>query len=366
MYIIRIIFPTAHCACGSQVDGVITNDDSNKKFVEIVCTIMKGSGTCGKRWLRNVRREKIIEELGEKTAHTYRVEKAAEKMKEGDAEPPNLPSSPVLRTAKSQALNKQHLDRDPIKALHIMKQNDAAHIVRQIGLDKFFVHYWSRHQLSMYRDYVNKGSSCLCIDATGSIVRRIKHNEKVRPIPIYVYHGVIGFKEAQFPVTQMISEAHDSSTIHFWLTQWIKSGAASPKEIVIDGGRAIITAAVQAFTNYSTISDYADACYGSNVPSCYIRIDNAHFINTYVKLLENAPRQVATFYKAVMGQLIICQNLETAKKIIRSLLLVSQCETDGNLRNGNETEAEKAKNYLMTLITDDNVSCIYLTYKVVN
>lgn len=303
--------------------------------------------------------------MGAKTVHLYRAEKAAENMREGDIEPPTLPSSPVLRTARSQHRRKQFTDPDPIKALQKLKHGDAAFIVRNIGLDPFYVHYWSRHQLNIYQDYVNKGSSRLCLDATGSIMRKIVHNEKIPPKSIYLYHGVIGFDQVQFPVTQMISESQTANRITDWLMEWIKTGASSPKEVVIDGGRAIITAAVRAFTNCSTINDYANACYGSDLPSCYIRIDNAHFIKTYADLLKDVPRQVATFYKAVMGQLIICKNREIAKKIIRSLLLVSQCETDGNLRNGNETETEKAKNYLLTLITDDNVRCfIYLKYRV--
>lgn len=105
--------------------------------------------------------------MGAKTVHLYRAEKVAEKMKEGDIEPPTLTSSPVLRTARSQHRRKQFIDPDPIKAPQKMKHADAAFIVRNIGLDLFYVHYWSRHQLNIYQDYVNKGSSRLCLDATG-------------------------------------------------------------------------------------------------------------------------------------------------------------------------------------------------------
>lgn len=351
---------TGFCKCGGKVDGIIRNDASSER-VEIICTITKGDGKCGKRFLRGWKRHQTVKEMASKTVHVYRAEQASEKMDEGDPEPPNLASSPVLRLARHQYNQQQLLHSDPVKALQMLKHADGAYIIRNIGLDPFYVHYWSRHQLSIYRDYVGKESSCLCIDATGSIIRRIKHGE-LKSKTIYLYHGVIGLNEGQFPVIQMISESQNANTIHYWLMEWVRSGAPFPKEVVIDGGRAILTGVVRAFTKFYTLNDYADACYNyANLPSCYIRMDNAHFMNTYVKVLKDVPRRVATFYKAAMGQLIICRNVETAKNIIKSLLLISQSETDGYLNDGLETEVEKSRKFLLTLITDEEVSTIFLT-----
>lgn len=108
-------------------------------------------------------------------------------------------------------------------------------------------------------------------------------NGDIKCKSIYLYHGVIRLKQGQFPVLQMISESQNSNSIHFWLGEWIRSGAPSPNEIVIDGGRALLTGAIRAFTNYATINDYADACHAPTLPSCYVRMDNAHYIHTWVR-----------------------------------------------------------------------------------
>lgn len=58
----------------------------------------------------------------------------------------------------------------------------------------------------------------------------------------------------------------------------------------------------------------------------------------------------------MIGRLIITTDREEAKKIIRAILIVSQCETDGKLENGTETAAEKANKYLTALITQEKSS----------
>lgn len=75
-------------------------NDPNDNFVEITCTIAKGDGKCGKRCLRSEKRKNVVAEIGQQTVHAYRAEKAADTMEFGDSEPPNLPSSPVLRNAR--------------------------------------------------------------------------------------------------------------------------------------------------------------------------------------------------------------------------------------------------------------------------
>jgi len=60
--------------------------------------------------------------------------------------------------------------------------------------------------------------------------------------------------------------------------EWIRSGAPRPREVVCDFSRALLTAAIRSFTNYSTLEEYAYAFKEDNLPVCYVRIDVAHFI----------------------------------------------------------------------------------------
>lgn len=306
--------------------------------------------------MKGKRREEIVAEIGNKTVNVYRAEEAEKKTQDGDFEPPNLPSSPVLRTARYEMRKKNILHRDPIQALRILKFTDEKFVIRDIGFDPFFVHYWSRHQLDIFKKYAAKGQSRLCLDATGSIIKKMTKYNDIKSKSIYLYHGVIQLDEGQFSVLQMITERQTTNSIHSWLMEWIRSGAPRPSEVVIDGGRALLTGAIRAFTNCSTIHDYSDTCYGPTLPSCYIRMDNAHYIHTWVQLLKDVPSRIGIFYKAAIGQLIITTTREVAKKIIRALLIVSLCETDGNLPDGTHTKTEESCMYLKALVTDENIN----------
>ncbi|GBP66330.1 120.7 kDa protein in NOF-FB transposable element [Eumeta japonica] len=350
-----------YCACGGTCDGVIKNDP-NENFVEIMCTIAKGDGKCGKRSLRSEKRKKIIAEIGQQTVHAYRAEKAADTMEFGDSEPPNLPSSPVLRNARYEERKKNFIHKNPILAVQILKHNQGKFIIRDIHLDPFAVHYWRRQQLGMYKSYVDKGHSCLCIDATGGLFRPLIKYKDIKSKYIYLYHGVIRVEAGQFPVVQMISETQTSDDIHGWLTKWVTSGAPPASEIVIDCGLGLLTGAIRTFTSGSTIHEYADAGYGPIVPSCYIRMDNAHYIKTWVDLLKGMHPQIKVFYQGVIGRLIICSDRNEAKSLINSILILCQSETYGKLEDGTDSAAGNAYNYLKAMITGTDLSDIDLIY----
>jgi len=45
----------------------------------------------------------------------------------------------------------------------------------------------------------------------------------------------------------MLSEIQDLPTITYWLSQWIRAGATSPYEVVVDYSNALIGAVTRAF-----------------------------------------------------------------------------------------------------------------------
>jgi len=70
----------------------------------------------------------------------------------GDPIPAHIPKASCLRVAKSKAIASTRLHPDPILSLNLMKSTQVyGSTIRDIGLDKFFVHFWSHLQLKIYR-----------------------------------------------------------------------------------------------------------------------------------------------------------------------------------------------------------------------
>uniref|UniRef100_A0A6P7GZZ6 Uncharacterized protein LOC114348585 n=1 Tax=Diabrotica virgifera virgifera TaxID=50390 RepID=A0A6P7GZZ6_DIAVI len=82
-------------------------------------------------------------------------------------------------------------------------------------------------------------------------------------------------------------------------------------------------------------------------------MDVAHFIKLYVNFLSDLTKskKVKVFYKAAIGQLILCQTIERATTILKAILIVASCETDGLLINTNEySSCETQKQFLKNIV----------------
>lgn len=67
-----------------------------------------------------------------------------------------------------------------------------------------------------------------------------------------------------------------------------------------------------------------------------------------MRLLPN----VKKFYMAVFGLLIMSRSLEDFREILRSMMIVSMCEKDGNVTSSNQpTMCKFYKNKLLQMIT---------------
>jgi len=110
-----------------------------------------------------------------KSAMAYRTEIAEQYMDHSIVtELPHLYSTEVLRTAKYEIKQKNYIDKDPIRALHIMQFDNLKGIIHNIGIHPFLVHYWGNYQLDVYRTYAASEAACIFIDATGSIIKKIR------------------------------------------------------------------------------------------------------------------------------------------------------------------------------------------------
>lgn len=227
----------------------------------MICHITNGDGVCGKRYLTKGERYRLAQDLCErKIAPTvYRSEVADKIMRFGDPEPPHLYTADVLRTAKKEYLASKYKHKDPLIAVSIMRATNLRAEIHNYGVDPFFVHYWTNTQMHVYQKYAKSRPSCVCIDATGSIVRKIKRVDGTMSSNIFLYECVIRTDEGQFSVCQMLSEAHNTNAISYWLLEWVRSGAPPPKEVVCDSSKALLTAAIRAFAHYSCIEQYVNA-----------------------------------------------------------------------------------------------------------
>jgi len=80
------------CNCGSTINNGIAENITNSESIIIKCTVTKGLGNCGKRYLRNPTRLEINEQLYKEneTAMIYRTKTATKIMLPGDPELPHL------------------------------------------------------------------------------------------------------------------------------------------------------------------------------------------------------------------------------------------------------------------------------------
>lgn len=317
-----------------------------------------------KRHLRKVERNRIIKDLRATSAYAWRRQKANEIMSFGDVEPAHLYSETVLRKAK-QIDNDERLNlgkvSDPIHSILQLKYKpEFAGTIREIGLDKFFVIYFSPEQLFLYQRYNRKidKTGMLSIDATGSLIRNIKKPDGSMQF-LYLYQAVIPFKGKILPVLQMVSEKHDTNILSYWLREWLRCGGSCPKEVVIDYSFALLNAVALSFNNCD-LNTYVENCMivlqdtnYTNIPKCIIRIDIAHLIKMVCrwKCFQNTHPRVKDFFVRCIGILSTTTTFANFKQICLDILIVAFSEMeDINNPDDNILTCFNAQQRLLSMI----------------
>lgn len=186
----------------------------------------------------------------------------------------------------------------------------------------------------------------------------------------------------QLSVYSALSEDQSANFLAFWLSEFLKTYGRIPKLFVCDMSFAIINAAVRAFGQYSSISQYLDIIFRIlnreknpikisrshmdliSPPHCMIRIDFAHLMNLIKnnKAL-NSPgtwKKVRDFYMRCIAILIQTKSLEFAKNQIYSVLIVSKSKTEGiSESSGDEVPCETHKRSIINTIIEGVDESIY-------
>lgn len=262
-----------------------------------------------------------------------------------DAESPLLPRLATIRKAKSEKRCENRHDSNVVISLNAMQNCDPWQmIIKNVGMQPFFIHYWTPDQLRVYNAFVkNERAAKISIDATGNIVKKI---DRPSGLSGYIFLYLIVIKlpnesEGQISVAQMLSEAHNTNAIAYWLLEWRRSGALPPKEIVIDFSMALINAVCMAFAGCSEGSSmYIQRCMNFlnksesyKLPSCFIRVDIAHVLKFVTRWkvfnVPNIRRRVKEFYVRAIGQLSMTTDLNEAKLIIKNIFIVMLSKDEG-------------------------------------
>lgn len=81
----------------------------------------------------------------------------------------------------------------------------------------------------------------------------------------------------------------------------------------------------------------------NNLPACYIRIDEAHFIKKYANFLKDLRSCIKQFYLSILGQLILCRDIKIAEDLLKGILITTRCETESETSKNKKTICEEYK-----------------------
>lgn len=354
--------------CNSQMFGVIKKFPVDKSDVEIFFKLNK-TNKCtrphfNKRPLSGAKRHIVGNDLlaSNIVPSEYRRRRAAKEMEFGQSEPTSLPKLRTLRVVKHEEQRRRRVNDDVVTAICIMKVDPNTNgCIRDIGIDPFFVHFWSNNQIHVYNWYCRGEYLTLKLDATESVVSTVLKPSGSKTGHIFLYEGTIRFttmtKENQFSVCNMLSESHNAVAIYNWLAQWLRCGALKPREVVTDVSLTLMYASVLAFTDCKTlIQQYLQICYEGLFlthkfeGTCYIRNDVAHIIKNVSSwtCFKKQHRLTKQFYLKGMGQLIQCQDIEDAENIFRAMFFVAHSDTEGtSVVTGKPNTCENLKYWLI-------------------
>lgn len=351
--------------CECKLFGWSENEPNNGDPLNIKIRTKDTRGSelkhTSKRPLKGDKRSDVGKSLSKDLASNWRRENVSD-MEFGRISPPNLYRLSVLRKAKQNYKDKtlNITEKCPFKSLVELKHNSQfSGSIHSIGIDPLLVHYWSTHQLIIYKDLC-KSYSKISIDATGGLVKKIKRSSlNLLSSHIFLYEAVINTGYGQIPVTQMLSEKQDGLTIFNWLGQWLKSGIRPPNESVSDFSLALLGAMSRAFCNGNSLRNYLDICFSillgekKELPQCFIRIDVAHMLKIFCRLnrltgIQN--KHLKHFYVRGLRLLLTSHDIDEFENILTSLLTVMMSETDGLLNDNSISPSESSRLHILNLI----------------
>lgn len=173
------------------------------------------------------------------------------------------------------------------------------------------------------------------IDATGSLIKKIKLPNGELCSHIYLYQAVAQIAENTALIFQMISASQNTNTIVFWLQEFLRTGAMqnstfpSPKEIVTDFDKALLRAVARAFARSVTVHGYLSTCFalltGAKLPIPPCFLDVCHFMNIIARwnCFSGKPPIVRSFFMRAMTVLRKQKTFHEFEEVARNILILA-------------------------------------------
>ena len=141
----------------------------------------------------------------------------------------------------------------------------------------------------------------------------------------------------QVSVGSAFTEKQDMSFINYLMDEWLRLGGSIPNEFIADMSPALLGAAVHSFGRKSTMVDYINSLFylltgiDDKKPSCFVRIDIAHFIKnvTSCKALKTARIKHKDFFVRSMAMMLKMKDLREVRQHILEVLVVAMSSTEG-------------------------------------
>jgi hypothetical protein len=350
------------CNCGTQIDGYIHNFLAEGNVI-ITCKLIlvKNPGKCGIDYLRGKERSQLGREMAEKDFLPSIVcAEEALKVQRNEKPVQTLYRPYVLKQAKTEFRQSLRVDPCPFRSLEKLELGELKNVIHFLSSKPFCVHYWTHHQLDVYRAYCLQRSAFISIDATGSIVEKfMKADRKTPTQAIFLYQAVINFDGRQFPVSQMMTEAHYANNILHWLSEWFRLGAPIPRKVVCDGSLALLNAIVQSCTEFRTLTQYMNSLFQGTKASCEICLDVAHFMHKYSVFLGKNMGKKKRFLMCCIGLLVQASSKSEAGNILQNILCMLTSETVGRISSRQKTTAEEAIETLNRLLVQTDLDYDY-------
>lgn len=324
--------------CGSKIHIYCLNEPADDGTTLHVSTFdSRGVAHQKKRQVCGQRRLRIGKELQGKSTYAWRREEALRLMDFDDVIPANIPSEEVIRKAKQEARDKDlglFKVKSALASVWDMKYGlEFNGCIHEIGLDKFYLMYWTPAQLYMYNKFMKENCiKSISIDATGSLVKQIPKPDGSKRV-VYLYQAVCGYRQKILPLFQLISEKHDTNTLTYWIREWLRSAGPCPEQVVTDYSLALLNATSLAFNN-TDLKTYIETCIvfdtnGSSVrvnpPRCKIRLDISHFVNMVARWscfnYENPEKK--DFYLRCVGLLTTCTEINDFIRLCTDVLTIA-------------------------------------------
>ena len=360
----------ANCECKCEVQGRVefySYHDRVQAIANISGTRIHLKTCVKSRRVTGRKREELLNELQHNNPYSvYRCLQSSlteEERVYGSAT--YAPSQSVLRNIKYQGKkSKRYSDNWIINTEQLEKdfKKEEESFVRDIKVSQESgpeVILFSDAQVKLFGEICRR--DIVYFDATGSIMKKYLGEKEYQIYTLLVRHPVEG--GTALPIATSLTTRHDAVSISHFLDYFLKTASkilrSKPKPIMImiDGSMAMWNAVLRSFCD-ETRSRYYDRCWrivtGKAGPQ---DLEKTIVINCFSHAMRAAKCLVTRYYQRQFRKeamywitlLFECSTLEELDSVIKSLMVILNCEITSQMVKDHFDRLQQKSNELNTL-----------------